>query len=62
MTIACILCSAGWAVATVALLVLDAKSNIPRWATLALVFVAVVGVGACAVEDRVCEATEWWQR
>lgn len=59
MTIACVLCSAGWAVAFVALIVLDSARNLPRWAGFILVFLACIGVGACAAENRVCEAAGW---
>lgn len=59
MTAACILCSAGWVVGVAAILLLEAApARISVWTWGGLVFVAALGFGACAAEDRVCEAAE----
>jgi len=59
MTIACILCSIGGVVATLAAFVLAFATDhdYPRLAVVMLVLL-FVGASSCAAEDRVCELAQ----
>jgi hypothetical protein len=56
--IACTFCSVGWVIGLIALLLIDAVPQAPRWPVYVLAFLLFVGFGACAAEDRVCEIAD----